>query len=164
MKSLKTLSVELVVPFVFCWFFMSVLVDVVAIPTVFRNISNITEAGKIGMTVFHRFNCFELFFAVMILIGTLMPLKKSKLMITLAVGLFFLSLLYTFYMTPMITKATLAIHQTALTDPNYAVLQTEHAHYHTMYRYFDTAKLFILMFFGALGLRFNISRLHKECV
>ena len=164
MKIIKSLLVELVLPFLFCWFFMTVLVDIVTIPTVFRNIKSVEEAGNIGMIVFHRFNCFEIFFGFFVLVGTLYSKEKSKLMIAIASLLFILSLIYTFYMTPMITHATIAIHQTLPTDPSFSELQTKHAYYHTLYRYLDTGKLLVLLGFIGLRIHFNITRLHKECV
>ncbi len=60
MKMFKCILIEMVLPFILCWFFMTVLVDIVAIPTVFRNISNLEEGGRIGMTIFGRFNLFEI--------------------------------------------------------------------------------------------------------
>jgi fucose 4-O-acetylase-like acetyltransferase len=164
MKTFKSILVELILPFILCWFFMSVLVDIVTIATVFKNISNLQEAGKIGMTVFGRFNHFEIFFAVFILLGVLSPKEKSKLMIGISITLLLLSIFYTFYMTPMIGETTIKIHQVAVTDPQYEILQKQHSHYHTWYRYFDTAKLLVLLAFAAMVTRFNIKRIHKECV
>lgn len=164
MKTIKNVLVELVLPFILCWFFMSVLVDIVAIPTIFKNISNLQEGGKIGMTVFGRFNCFEIFFGIFILLGVLSPVKKSKLMISVSVALLMLSLFYTFYMTPMIAQTSIQIHQLAVTDPQYEILGRQHNYYHALYRYLDTAKLLVLLLFAFLVMRFNILRVHKECV
>ena len=164
MKTIKSILVELVLPFIICWFFMSVLVDIVAIPTVFKNISNLEEGGRIGMTIFGRFNLFEIAFAVFILLGLYSPQKKSKLMISISITLLLLSLCYAFYMTPMIAETTIKMHQVSITDPQYEILQKQHNYYHILYRYLDTAKLLILLFFAALVMRFNLKRLHKECV
>ncbi|MDO9183689.1 MAG: DUF4149 domain-containing protein [Bacteriovorax sp.] len=164
MKLVKSILVELILPFILCWFFMSVLVDIVAIPTVFKNISNLQEAGKIGMTVFGRFNCFEIFFGSFILLGLLSLKEKSKLMISISVLLLLLSFFYTFYMTPMIAQTSIKIHQVLVTDPQYELLQKQHNFYHIAYRYFDTVKLLVLLAFAGLVIRFNIRRIHKECV
>lgn len=164
MKTIKSILVELILPFILCWFFMSVLVDIVAIPTVFKNISNLQEAGKIGMTVFGRFNLFEIFFGIFILLGVLSPRTKSKLMISIAVTLLLLSFFYTFYMTPMIAQTSIKIHQISVTDPQYELLSIQHNFYHKLYRYFDTGKLLLLLVFAAVLTRFNLKRIHKECV
>ena len=164
MKVIKSILVELILPFILCWFFMSVLVDIVAIPTVFKNISNLQEAGKIGMTVFGRFNCFEIFFAIFIVLGVLSFKEKSKLMICVSLILLLLSLFYTFYMTPMIAQTSIKIHSVAVTDPQYEILGRQHYYYHSLYRYLDTAKLLVLLVFAAFVTRFNIKRIHLECI
>ena len=154
MKNLKKVSVEMVLPFITAWFLMTVLVDIFTIPAVFRNSTNIVDAGKIGMTVFGRFNIFEIIFAVIVLVGSIINLKtvNNKKWIFFSVPLLFLSLLYNFYMTPMITNTTYEIHATNVLDPIYAVLQSRHAQYHTLYRYFDTGKLIFLLVFGGVVL------------
>lgn len=153
MKILKKISVEMVLPFLLAWFLMTVLVDIVTIPTVFRNSSSITDAGKIGMTVFGRFNAFEIVFSVIVLIGSIVNYKvlKNKKWIFFAAPLVVLACVYKFYMTPMITNTTYEIHKTIVSDPRYAELQSQHAHYHNMYRYFDSSKLiFLLVFMGVV--------------
>lgn len=153
MKTLKKISVEMVLPFLLAWFLMTILVDIVTIPTVFRNSSSIADAGKIGMTVFGRFNAFEVVFAVIVLIGAIINRVElnNKKWLFFASPLLIWACLYKFYMTPMITNTTLQIHQTLVSDPLYAELQTKHAFYHNMYRYFDTSKLiFLLIFMGVV--------------
>lgn len=156
MKTTKHILSELVLPFLFCWFFMTVLVDIIAIPTVFRNISNLEEGGRIGMTIFGRFNIFENIFGILVLLGVLSHERKSKLFVGLATSLLILSFVYTFYMTPMIGGLSLKIHQVAVTDPMYEILKKEHGAYHVMYRNFDSIKLFALIFFSVAILRFNL--------
>lgn len=162
MKTVKAILNELILPFLVCWFFMSILVDVVAIPTVFKNISNLQEGGKIGMTVFHRFNCFEIFFGVIILLGVLSREKKRKGLIGASLFLLFFSLLYTFYMTPTIAKIGTSLHQVAITSSEYEFLRHEHTMYHKLYRYFDTVKLGVLLLFSGVMIYLNIK--HKESV
>lgn len=164
MKMLKSILVEMILPFIVAWFFMTALVDLVAIPSVFKNISNMQEGGKIGMTVFGKFNRLEIFLAVLILLGTFSMKLKSKLMISIAVVLLVFSLFYTFFMTPMIANTSTQIHLVAVTDPIYEILIKQKRTYHEFYRYLDTTKLLILLFFAALVTRLNILRMHKECV
>ena len=164
MKIFKSVLVELILPFILCWFFMSLLVDIVAIPTVFKNISNLEEGGRIGMIVFGRFNCFEMFFGVCILLGVCSLKEKSKLMIGSAIVLLALSVFYTFFMTPLIADTSIKIHQILATDPQYEILQKQHNYYHALYRSFDTAKLLGLLVFAVVVTRVNIKRIHKGCV
>jgi len=163
MKTVNCILKELLLPFILCWFFMSVLVDVVAIPAVFRNISNLEEGGKIGMIVFGRFNCFEIFFGTFILLGVLSYIEKSKLMILTALSLLILSLFYTFHMTPMIAQASVKIHQISVNDALYEVLKKQQNDYHMLYRSLDTVKLLVLLVFAILVIRLNIKKDQKEC-
>ncbi len=154
MKTLKKASLELVLPIVTAWFLMSVLVDIITIPTVFRNSSNIVDAGKIGMTVFGRFNIFEILFGLIVLSGAVVKFRclKEKKWIVFAVPLVCLSFLYKFYMTPMITNTTYEIHKTDVADPAYATLQEKHAFYHNSYRKLEYVKLLLLLGLGGVVL------------
>jgi hypothetical protein len=163
MKTIKSILKELVLPFILCWFFMSILVDVVAIPAVFRNISNLEEGGKIGMIVFGRFNCFEIFFGTFILLGFLSFKEKSKIMILTALSLLILSFFYTFYMTPMIAQASIKIHQISVNDALYEVLKKQQNYYHMLYRSLDSIKLLVLLVFAIMVIILNIKNNHKEC-
>lgn len=165
MKKLKMISIEMVLPNIYAWFFMTVLVDIVTIPTVFRNSSSIIDAGKIGMTVFGRFNIFEIVFAFLVLFGSYFNFKihKNKKWLYFAVPLLILSFVYKFYMTPMISNTTFEIHKTNALDPMFAVLQSRHAQYHNLYRTFDSTKLIVLLIFGSLVL-FDRSKSKKEIV
>lgn len=147
MKKIKIVLDELVLPLLLSWFLMTILVDIIVIPTVFRNISSIQEAGKIGMTVFGRFNWIEVVMSSLILIGVTTRAHRSRWAIALAAFLFCHVLNYALVMTPTIAEATRLIHQTNSADPMFAVLQTKHAFYHTLYRYLDTTKLLLLLGF-----------------
>lgn len=144
MKKCKKIILELVLPVILCWFLMSLFVDIFTIPTVFRNSRVIEDAGKIGMTVFGRFNLFELFFSTVLLTGAFLSFPSRKLFY-FALPLFTLSLLYTFYMTPMIASITQVMHATAKADPHYLYLQGQHARFHQLYRMFESGKLFVLL-------------------
>ncbi len=157
MKTLKSILSELVLPFFVAWFFMTVLVDIVAVPTVFKYTSNLQEAGKIGMTVFHRFNCFEIFFGVITMIGIFVHTKSTSIILkVLSVLLVLNALFYTFYMTPMIANLAVQMHSVAPTDSMYAVYRSEHAKFHNLYRYFDTTKLIVLLVMIGLMMRLNL--------
>lgn len=168
MKTFKNVLDELILPFILCWFFMSMFVDIFTVPTVFKYASNLQEAGRIGMTVFGRFNNFEIFFALFILAGILVKKNLTKrqlsIFITLSVALFCLSLFYKFFMTPMIANSSIRIHQITPTDPEYQILQNRHNYYHNLYRYFDSAKLVVLLIYASWMIGINSKNKHKECV
>lgn len=156
MKTTKAILNELILPFILTWFFASAFVDIVAVPTVFKFTSNLIEAGRIGMTVFGRFNKFEVFFALMILAGVLSLEKKSKLLITISVFLLGLALFYNIVMTPAIAGAAVKMHSVDVMDPLYQVYRNEHSKYHHLYRYFDSTKLIVLLVFAGIIIRMNI--------
>lgn len=163
MKTLKRINVEMVLPILVAWFLMTVLVDMVAIPAVFRNSSSILDAGKIGMIVFSRFNFFEVVFGLIVLLGALanVSLLKNKKWLYFVIPLVILSLIYKFHMTPMITNTTWEIQKTDRLDPLYGVLQAQHAYYHNLYKYCDTAKLVYLLVFIGIVITDKIKP-HKE--
>lgn len=165
MNTLKKISIELVLPVVLAWFLMTVLVDIVTIPTVFRNAGSIEAAGKIGMKVFGTFNKFEIVLGLIALIGAFENFKghRNKKWLFFAVPLSILTFVYTFYMTPMITNTTFEIHQTAVGTPLYAELQSKHAMIHNMYRNFDATKLVVLLVFAGVVLFDQVKR-KKESV
>lgn len=164
MTTAKKISVELVLPFILAWLLMTVLVDIITVPTVFRNSSSIVDAGKIGMIVFGRFNIFEIIFGVIILIGAMINFRSTgnKKWLYFSIPLLILSLVYKFYMTPMITDTTFEIHKTAVADPMYAVLQSRHAMVHNMYKYFDSSKMLVLLIFAVVVLSDRVREAKKE--
>jgi hypothetical protein len=158
MKNLKLVFSDLILPFVLTWFFASAFVDIVAVPTVFKFTTNLIEAGRIGMTVFGKFNKFEVFFALMVLAGVLSRAEKSKLLISLSLFLLGLAIFYNVVMTPAIAGAAVKMHSVAVTDPLYEVYRNEHSKYHNLYRYFDSTKLFTLLFFAGIMIRLNLKQ------
>lgn len=158
MKQTQAFFRELILPFIMTWFFASAFVDIVAVPSVFKFTSNLQEAGKIGMTVFGKFNKLEVFFALMILAGIFSQEKKSKLFISVGFFLLGLALFYNIVMTPTIAGAAVKMHSVDVMDPLYQVYRAEHTKFHHMYRYFDSTKLIVLLIFAGLVLRTNIKQ------
>lgn len=148
MRALKIFK-HLVIGILTAWFFLTVFVDIFTVPTVFRTIGDINVAGQVGIKVFTAMNRFELIFAVITLIGafSFYKLNKSFKWLIFSAIMFVWSLVYNLFLTPKITNTTYQIHQTAVDDPMYAVLQATHAQYHNLYRYFDTSKLIFLLIF-----------------
>jgi len=144
MQTIKKIIQENVLPLILCWLLMSLFVDIFTIPTVFRNSENKEIAGKIGMIIFGRFNFFEMFFSSLILIASFLRFPSRKIFY-FALPLFTLSLLYNFYMTPMIANLGQAMHSVAASDPQFAIIQSEHTKFHNLYRQFEMAKILGLL-------------------
>lgn len=161
MKTLKKVFIELTLPLLVSWFLMTVLVDIFTVPAVFRNSSSIVDAGKIGMTVFSRFNIFENAMSLLICVGFYFSALPRRYFI-FSLFLFIWSLNYTFIMTPAISNITFDIHKTLVTSPQYAILQTDHAFYHNLYRKLDSTKLVSLLIFIILVIRQKIKVLEES--
>ena len=114
------------------------------------------------MTIFHRFNCFEIFFGLSILSGICLKEKTYWPLVALSIVLLGMSLLYTFFMTPTIAKVAQEFHRANINSSEYGLLRREHAMYHNLYRYLDTLKLSLLLFFSSVMIYLNIK--HKERV
>lgn len=128
------------------WFSMTCLLDFIVVPSLFRNISNFFEAGKLGIKLFSAFNYIEIIFSLIILV-TLIKRGNLKKYI-LAFILLGFSLLYFFYLTPSITK--------------WAALWEAHtptsSFHHQLYRNLEVFKLIILGLFIGLMSKKNSKR------
>lgn len=149
MKIVENIFKSLVLPAIFAWFFLTIFVDIFTVPTVFRTIKDIPVAGQVGIKVFSAMNNFEIIFAITTLIGSFSFYKHTRSIkwLVFALPLMIWSLFYKYFMTPKIANTTFEINQTDVMDPMYAVLQSTHAYYHNLYRYFDTSKLIFLLIF-----------------
>lgn len=147
----------LALPIVFCWLMMTIFIDIIAVPGVFRNVSKLEEAGRVGMLVFGSFNKFEAIFAVVLFFGLYSIYQISKKQIYLVMGIVLLiwALMYNLYFTPQIIHFTQLINSVTPASPDYAVYQSQHAHFHTIYRYLDSTKLFMLLSLVIMLIRFE---------
>lgn len=138
---------ELAMPLAFSWLFMTFLVDFVAIPAVFRNSTNIVDAGKIGMKVFSQFNMFEVLLSFGMIIGLWMSqkIKFRKIYIFLSISLFTLALFYCFYLTPSIIDLNLKMQIVEKMSAEFSALQTKHQIFHNQYRILDSLKIMALL-------------------
>jgi hypothetical protein len=142
-------------PVLLSWLIATLFLDVIAVPTVFRNISNVLDAGRVGMTIFKTFNRIEIIFAVIFLsygIEQFISERKKKYLI-FSIILFFWILIYNFYLTPSIIYYTEKLHS-GVQDINLMIeYQSKHAFIHKTYRYLDSSKILIL-----LGLIISLTR------
>lgn len=104
------------------WFFASVVVDFVTIPTVFQQLKSVTDGvilgGQIGVNVFRQFNILELIWAFSLLGVTAFNKEWNenlgKVKNLLAAFLLIIAILYTFYLSPNITSAHRVISASAI--------------------------------------------------
>lgn len=143
------------VPVLLSWLIATLFLDIVAVPTVFKNITNILDAGKVGMTIFKTFNRLEIVFSLIFLISGLelfiTERKKSYWIISIILVCWIF--LYNFYLTPSIIYYTEKLHS-GVQDINLMIeYQSKHALIHKIYRYLDSTKILIL-----LGLVISLTR------
>ncbi len=134
-------------PIIFAWLVFTLFVDILAVPTVFRNVTNIVEAGKVGMTIFTAFNRLEFVFALIFLVYALNQYKKARttFLLILSTVLLFWSISYNIYFTPKIIYFAEMVHSLPAGDPMIGVYKNQHMFYHVIYRYLDTAKIIYLI-------------------
>jgi hypothetical protein len=147
MEQFKKLINIFSLPIIFTWLIFTLFVDILAVPTVFRNVTNIVEAGKVGMTIFTAFNRLEFIFALIFLSFALNKYKKERttFLLILSTVLLFWSISYNIYFTPKIIYFADMVHSLPAGDPMIGVYKNQHMFYHGIYRYLDTAKIIYLI-------------------
>lgn len=145
-------------PVLLAWFLMTVFVDIIAVPTVFRNVTSVEQAGKVGMTVFTTFNRIELLFGLVGILGAVYIFKLTKRQFPLILAtVLFLAVSYNVHFTPQIKFWTEMIHSVKPFDPQMGYFQTQHHFYHTLYRYLDTTKLILLLISLFIWTKINLT-------
>jgi hypothetical protein len=144
------------------WLGLTIAVDFVAVPLVFRTISHLNEAGSLGIAVFSRLNDFEILIGVAALVLAIIFARKSgvrgKILLAMSVVLTGLAFTYSFWLSPTISQLTEKMHIEVLESAAYLAIQQEHRFYHDLYIKLDTVKILIL----ALGLFISSSASKRE--
>jgi hypothetical protein len=142
--------------FLGAWLVSTIFIDFFAVMAVFKNVSNIFEAGTVGMYVFGSFNKFEMIFGSCISAITFfnpLPQKKVKaLMIGLSLILLFIALYYNFFLSPRISSLTYEMHDIGLGNKGYETTEVAHGLYHKRYIFMDSIKLLFLFTLLCLGI------------
>lgn len=138
------------------WLGLTCFLDFFAVPTVFRNVSSRQEAGTIGMILFHALNKMEILFSLL-LAGTAWTFKDQiqwkKTFWTSLGGLFVLTLVYTFHMSPMIINTNKKKYELDEGTPEYQKLEKTHQFYHGLFRKTDGTKILVLLILFGSTLR-----------
>ena len=126
------------------WFFSTVVVDFVAIPSVFRILDDPATAGLIGIKVFSTFNILEVIIAITGLVGAYF--LRHKGLLVLSILTISIAFLYYFYLTPSIISASEVIR--SFNELNSQVVEEktrEMAFFHELYVKMDSIKLLLLL-------------------
>lgn len=140
------------------WLGATIAVDFFAIPAVFRNITNLSEAGAVGMSVFGNFNKLELLLALASLASFALRgnVSQSRVVLISLIVLVILAASYLFYLTPELTAITLAKNN-SFEELERAGLEQQLQFMHTLYVRLDSFKmLLILLLLGLMAKRNHI--------
>ena len=130
------------------WFWTTALVDFVAVPTVFRTIESLTEAGRVGIKIFSLYNLLEIFFASILVFCAikLRAQKWGKSIVAWCALLLIQVLFYKFFITKEIASAATQMQTLDALSPEFAKLVDARAFYHQLYVNLDKFKLSSLLF------------------
>lgn len=155
MSKLDNILLRLLLIFLAAWFFTTIVVDFVAVPNVFRTVTSLEEAGKVGIKVFTSYNILELIFALAIT-GIFWKLPAQNKLLwgarVLAIILIIQILFYMFHLNPNIIEYSSQMHEIGIGNEGYEAVEDQHRVYHHLYVKMDGFKLFALLFLQILSL------------
>lgn len=126
----------------------SVLIDFVAAPAIFRNVSNLQEAGTLGMVIFKAFNSLELVLSL-IIFGLAFSLcrnnKIKKPWLVLFTALVMWAGFFRLYLSPSIIDINQARYELSEESEEFETLSNEHRFYHKLYVKMEGAKVIFLL-------------------
>lgn len=147
------------------WAGCTALIDFVIVRTVFTEIRDFFEAGRLGLSLFNQFNYLEFFLSLLIL-GFQIPFisqfkKNDYLNLLLVILLVSITFFYFFYLTPKLTQISYLWESHELSQTaTQRDFQQEHQFFHTLYRFIDSLKLFLLIILELLLFR-KLLRSHQ---
>jgi hypothetical protein len=146
------------------WLWTTALVDFVAVPTVFRTLSDLFVAGELGIKIFSKYNVLEMTFASLLLVQMLaiflLPAKTNgadKILLVAVMALAALAFYYYFFLTPEIVELTKSWKEFFNTADGPAWEQ-KHTLSHHLYVRLDSIKLVVLL----IGLILSFVSLNKS--
>lgn len=147
------------------WFFTSVVIDMVAVPAVFRNVSNIAEAGTVGMIVFSKYNILELVFSLGSLISIYLnkTIAKFNYIFAALFILFINATVYTFYLSPRIVEINKKLYRDEIALDIKETLQAAHDFHHHLYVGLEKGKVILLLLLLGFSL-YLFNKKEKETV
>lgn len=147
------------------WLAWTVLIDFVAVPTLFRNLSDFFLAGDIGILLFTKLNSLEIVLASALLAICWLSLaqgnKAARALFLSSLFLWIIVMIYLNYLTPRLTLLT-GLWKKAevlgtLSIAGFDDIQQAHQQQHRLYICLDGVKMLLLVFM----LGFTISREDK---
>lgn len=137
------------------WWSTTCLIDFFLVPTLFRSLDDVMQAGAIGIKVFRTYNYIEVFLGLGLMTTAPLLFKKGKKApLILTVLLLFIASLYTGYLTPKIVDLTAMMNQAhAGVITGLEEINKEHQFYHHFYVRMDSVKIILLLILQGLSFR-----------
>lgn len=145
------MKIKLLIFFLTFWIAPSVLVDFVAAPSIFRNVSSLQEAGTLGMVIFRAFNTLEVVLALGVFVTSLLLMKEQKFKkpwMVLFTTVVILAGVFRFHITPSIIEINKERWELPEESTKYVELSERHNFYHKLYVKLEGTKVILL----AIGL------------
>lgn len=142
------MKAKLLLFFMTFWLAPSVLIDFVAAPAIFRNVSSLQEAGTLGMVIFKSFNSLELGLSLIILlIGALLVNEKKlkKAWLGFFVLMVFFAAFFRFHVSPTIVEVNTQRWELSEESEEYKSLLSTHNFYHGLYVKMEGTKVIFLL-------------------
>ncbi|EQC44613.1 PF13664 domain protein [Bacteriovorax sp. BSW11_IV] len=140
---------RLVFTLIVAWFSTSCLIDFVAVPTVFRTVSKLNEAGAVGMKIFSTYNVVEVILGLIIFGYALKSVVKKglgrKIFAFFSLVVFGIALTYNFHVSPRIIEINTERAKYEMESPEYQKISVEHGFYHRLYVNLDKVKVTLLL-------------------
>ena len=140
------------------WLVLTCFIDFMAVPTLFRNITDVYEAGIVGIKIFTFFNYLEVIIGAYLVYYSMVHLKL-KLYIILSFLCFIIVSLYCYLLSPMISQLTSELISLVENDPKdlFGSVQVRHDFYHNLYIRLDSLKLFLITVIWVKILRIRVT-------
>lgn len=141
------------------WLSMSMLIDFIVVPNIFKMSKNIFDSGDLGIFLFSLLNRLEIVISLLLFFCLFQIAKRKRnpflkrINLSLGTLLVTISITYTFYLSPKISYyGTQMKKLTSATEYSidFEKAQLSHHFYHQSYKMVDGIKILTLIFLLAL--------------
>lgn len=142
------MKTKLLLVFLTFWLAPSILIDFVAAPAIFRNVSNLQEAGTLGMVIFRAFNSLEIILSVGVFITSFLLMKEGKFKkpwIILFSTVVIFAGIFRFHVTPTIIDVNRERWELPEDSARYIELTEKHSFYHQLYVKMEGTKVILIL-------------------
>ena len=142
------MKIKFLIFFFTFWMAPSILIDFVAAPSIFRNVSDLQEAGTLGMVIFKTFNSLEVILSLFVFglgFALVRENKIKKPWIILFTVLVMWAGFFRFHISPTIIEINRARWELPEQSMEYEKLSKDHNFYHQLYVKMEGTKVILLL-------------------